>query len=617
MLYYKKFSLIIIAFLICIPASLYSQQQHDHKHDLGSFDRYIPNVSYTIRAEIIPDSLIVKGMIEVEFKNHYRDSLTDILFHLDRPGIFGNLESPDKQSYMHFDSILYYGAPLSKDAIEFDGTNMLVNLSHPLLQDQKGFFLMSFTTKLSNADQSIDEDFMNLSGWYPRVAYKYFLSTWYKQADSSLSPRGEEYARHYIGLKIDSSYSIAYAGKQINEKEHLGLISKQEVGEIRVDLAENYSRDINGNKYSPVFEDGYKYYFINQPIAETFTASVRKDLIQDRVLTDNVTIDVFYTDEERELWGGTVANLAMGIIKNYEPKLGKFKYPHISICTSPFEKKRFLNEPFVLIPESIDDPELLYSFIAAKIFRLWFTSPLEHSPGTQDAPEARALNIVQEILYDDFDDKDYKIFLKLLNWLEIIDKNKKVLNTSIRDKLAWMQVSKYWHNNTTFLDNHKRAAEENRYFHSIHEGGISNTEFDFDNNNAEQLGLDPLGMSFFVTDYDPALDSILKEKNDSGYVVTCYISGGYNRFPMDIGVVTINGDTLIERFEYNGFNTRSRPKENTAGVFTETLTQKPIAVILDPNYHLPDINRSNNYGYFRMTKFRPHAERAIFPGYYK
>jgi len=352
-----------ILLVIILPVNVFSQQQYEHKHDLGTFNSYIPDVTYTIRAEIIPESLLVKGMIEVEIKNHYKNSLTDVLFHLDCPGFLGKQIESHEKSHMFFDSILYYGAPVSSDAIEFDGTNMLVTLPHVLNPDQKGFFLMSFTTKIDE-ENVVEGDafFLKLSGWYPRVAYRSGHRTWFKQTDPMQSLRGEEYSRHYIGLKIDSAYSLAYSGKLNNEKEHYGLIPKQQPGEVRVDLKENYSKDLYDNKYIPVFEDGYKYYYINQPIAETYTAVVRKNQIHDRSLTDNVTIDVFYSEDDRELWQGTIANLAMEIINWYEPKLGKFKYPYIAICSTPFGNKRFLNEPFIMIFLSCckDIPVMVY-----------------------------------------------------------------------------------------------------------------------------------------------------------------------------------------------------------------------------------------------------------------
>ncbi|MFH2050820.1 MAG: hypothetical protein ABIJ12_15405 [bacterium] len=590
--------------------------QHDQKQDLGSIDYFTPNTIYTIRAEIIPESLLVKGMIEIEFKNHYQDSLTDILFHLDRPGFLDISFAANEKSYIHFDSILYYGAPISKDAIEFDGTNMLVKLPHPLLPDQKGFFLMSFTTKVSDEDSVTEGDyFLKLSGWYPRVAVHGYRN-WFKQSDTLLPPRGEEYARHYVGLKINSSYGFAYSGKLNNEKVFFGFVRPQETGEVRVDLDENYSLDINGMKYSPVFEDGYKYYFLNQPIAETFTVVIGKDQIHDRVLADNVTIDVFYTDEVKDLWSGTVASHAMEIINKYEPKLGKFRYPYLTICSTPIDDKRFLNEPFVLIPESIKDPEILYSFLSAKIFSLWFTIPIEG--GVSDAPEARALYIVHEILYEDFNDYDYKIFLKLLNYLKVIGENKKVLNTSIRDKLAWLQVMSYQNENKGNWEHFSMYIRENRYLHSGFENGFQLSEFDYYNDNGYQIGFDPFGMSEYVANYDPSLADFSREKIDSGYKINCKILGGYTGIPIDVGIVTINGDTLIERFKYNGVRERNGSYSyDRPGICEKIMPCEPIAVILDPNYRLPDINRSNNYGYFRLTKFHPHAEKAIFPGYYR
>lgn len=614
MLNFKKFILINLFCLIIFP--LYIFPQHDQKQSSELVDYFIPNAIYTIRAEITPDSLRVKGIIEIEFKNHYKDSLENILFHLDRPGGLGEINFSLEKSFMHFDSILYYGAPVSKDAIEFEGTNILVKLPHPLLPDQKGFFLMSFTTKVSDEDVIVDGNYyMRLSGWYPRVAVRGYRN-WFKPSDPAQPPRGEEYARHYVGLKIDSSYGLAYSGKLNNEKVYFGFVKPQKTGEVRVDLDENYNKDISGMKYSPVFEDGYKYYFLNQPIVETFMVVVGKNQIHDRALADNVTIDVFYTDEVKDLWSGAVANHTMEIINKYEPKLGKFRFPYLSICSTPIDDKRFLNEPFVFIPESIIDPEILYSFLAAKIFALWFTIPIEE--GVSDAPEARALYIVHEILNEDFDNYDYKIFLKLLNYLKVIDENKKVLNTSIRDKLAWLQVMSYQNENNGNWEQFKMFIAENRYLYSGFENGFKYNEFDYYNNNLYQVGFDPFGMSDYVATYDPSLESFAKEKIDSGYNINCTILGGYTDFPIDVGIITVNNDTLIERFKYNGVRERNGSYSYDSPGFYEKLIQyEPIAVILDPNYRLPDINRSNNYGYFKPTKFRPCSEKAIFPGFYK
>ena len=595
-----KLAKIIIIFslgLLVFPLIVYSQ--HDHKHDLGSFEYFIPNVTYTIRADIIPESIIVKGMIEVEFNNYYNDSLSNILFHLDRPGTMDSDSFPDGMSYIFFDSILYYGAPLSREAVEFDGTNMLVNLPHTLQSDKRAFFLMSFTTKISEENLVADGDyFLNLSGWYPRVALKGDRG-WIRQTDLSQTKIAVEYAKHYVGLRIDSAYNLVYAGKHLNEKEHLGLSSKQRAGDLRVDLNDNYSKDINGQKYNPVFEDGYKNYYINQPVTKLFNAIVRKELVHDRLLTDNLTIDVFYTENERKLWSKSVAELVSETVKFAESKIGKLKYKNISVCSSPIADKRYYVDPVIQIPEGINDREVLYSYIAARVIRLWFPSYFYHPYSefwfnAQDHLDELSIFIVVDQLYKRGLDSDYKITTKLFEWLNIIN----------NDDSANVAPSRFW---ILSYYLHTYACGEGWLFSNIN-WYLEDAYFDH---------RDGQGGIRFYTEFQENFDLELIDyqmlQTDSGYNLEIEFKSNYiDYMPYEIGIVTENSDTTIERIEYYHPGREFKSKK-----ISKFLTQKPIAIILDPNYYLPDIDRSNNYGYFKMTKFNPHQEKPIFPGYYK
>ena len=112
-----------------------------------------------------------------------------------------------------------------------------------------------------------------------------------------------------------------------------------------------------------------------------------------------------------------------------------------------------------------------------------------------------------------------------------------------------------------------------------------------------------------------SLDMIISDatfkRTDQGYSVSCEIlQNGPIDLPIEIGYVDDHKDTL-----YTAIMVHAHP---TADDITtvDYLSDRPLfAVVLDPNHRLPDFNRTNNYRFAHLSRFRYEWPAILFPAY--
>ena len=108
-------------------------------------NQFYPELTYTIQANILPDSSMVKATMEMEFLNTTNDTMDALYFRLNRnawqPGSYFEkrlLQVNDSSitklgdtafGFIAIDSILFRGVPLIDSEMEIENTILKIDLS--------------------------------------------------------------------------------------------------------------------------------------------------------------------------------------------------------------------------------------------------------------------------------------------------------------------------------------------------------------------------------------------------------------------------------------------------------------------------------------------------------
>ena len=357
--------------LVMLLTSTASAQTRGHKHPdfRAASPPHIPPVRYSFRGEVKPESLLVRGLLEVEYRNRTDDSVGEVRFFtgipiLDPHDTSANTEPPS----FALDSMLCYGVPLSSSELIVDGLTITAVLPRPLVPGEKAFFIMTFETTLDPKDAS---DGVVYTGWYPKAAV-YRDGRWYTPTEGVIGQSVPEFADFAIALKIDSAYSLVYPGELINDREHYGLLPPAHNDSVYVDIVNQHQQEFAGIKYQPLFESGYKNYYIRSKNDIDFSFVAQKGLIRDRAFVDSLTIEVCYPPELSEVWAGFVAAEAARVTRSLEDKLGTFPYQHLRIASSNAAPTGVDSRQVVILPSDVTDTQLLRTILAVQISQCWY-----------------------------------------------------------------------------------------------------------------------------------------------------------------------------------------------------------------------------------------------------
>ena len=98
------------AFLFGLALPLAAQPAPERVELPGEGPPHIPPVTYTIRAVVTPESLLVRGTIDIEYRNTSFDTIPLVYFALDLNDT-SFVRDSSGGPYCHIDSILYRGTP--------------------------------------------------------------------------------------------------------------------------------------------------------------------------------------------------------------------------------------------------------------------------------------------------------------------------------------------------------------------------------------------------------------------------------------------------------------------------------------------------------------------------
>ncbi len=373
--------------LVMLLTSTASAQTRGHQHPdfrAGS-PPHIPPVRYSFRGEVKPDSLLVRGLLEVEYRNCTDDSVGDVRFFtgipiLDPHDTSMNTEPP----YMRLDSMLCYGVPLSQSELFVDGRTITAVLPRRLAPGEKAFFIMTFEARLGSGADTESLSGVVYTGWYPKVA-AFRDGRWYTPTEGVIDQSVPEFADFTIALKIDSAYSLVYPGELINDKEHYGLLPPAHNDSVYVDIVNQHQQESAGIKYKPFFESGYKRFFIRSNNDIDFSFVAQKGLIRDRAYIDSLTIEVCYPLELSDVWAGFVVEEAGCLTRSLEDKLGPFPYQHLRIASSNDAPTGVDSRQMVVLPSDVTDHDLIRALLAVQIPHCWYPAWLSDSNDTSPA----------------------------------------------------------------------------------------------------------------------------------------------------------------------------------------------------------------------------------------
>jgi hypothetical protein len=345
--------------------------------------RAIPPVRYVFRGEVKPESTLVRGLMEVDWRNQTDDSLGEVRFYCATPMVgphdsMTSFEPP----FLKLDSVLSYGVPLSESELSVDGHHMSVILPRELPPKERAFFIMTFETRLKSSDRhgAVYTD------WYPNVSV-YRDGRWYDRYDSVLSQAVPEYADFTVGLKVDSAYQLVYPGELVNDKEHYGLLPPEHNDSVYVDIVNQHQQEYAGIKYRPVFESGFKHFFIRSKYDIDFSFVAGNRLIRDRAYIDSLTIEVCYPPDLSDVWAGFVAAEAACVTRSLEERLGRFPYNNLRIAASNDAPTGVDSRQVVVLPSDVTDTLLIRTMLTTQLTQCWQSSWIPDSSDTDLAPD--------------------------------------------------------------------------------------------------------------------------------------------------------------------------------------------------------------------------------------
>ncbi|MCK4857312.1 MAG: hypothetical protein KAT58_05050, partial [candidate division Zixibacteria bacterium] len=556
----------------------------------------------------VPESLLVRGQMELEYRNFSDDTLSEIYFRLDL-----NTHSPN--GYCRIDSMLYYGAPLTEDEISVDNAIMKISLPSKLAPEATGFFLIAFESRVaslhaSSLDEGHDESHnVTFYRWYPCVC-PYKDGRWYTDEYTGYDRSTGEYARYNVALQIDSAYSIAHPGKLLNEKEHYGFLPKGVDDTVYVDLVNKHSFAFGGVRYHPEFPSGHKWYFVRARNATDFSFVVGPQFIRDRTYRDSLTIEVCYGKEVQKVWAGFAARSTLGLIKQYEKWLGKFPHNNLTVVAGEGPDENHRSQQILVLPANITDSSLLYATLAVELANCWLSPVLPDSSGAgQWFDEGLAYYVAIRALYDSFGAEGYEM---------IREHRKFMFRRSNENELSRQFVARVFHELPSQIHALRFLVGDSTLREALQED-VRRFRYEFPYATdfpdiVEELTDQRARISFDEwmrtgNVFDFGVSKMKTERTEGEYVISFEVKNfGSTVMPVEIGYVISATDTIYDTLQYNRL-----PSPGGSSVFRKTIPRRPKAVALDPNHYLPDIDRGNNYSFTLPVRFRYHSPKTLFP----
>ncbi|MFZ5980407.1 MAG: hypothetical protein ACOYVF_07215 [Candidatus Zixiibacteriota bacterium] len=582
--------------------------------------------NYTLKAEFVPESLLIRGKAEIVYRNLSEDTLKAIYLDLGYPTyapghepdltslVFEDILAGKLQALNHgfcrLDTLLYNVAPLLKNPeMAGDSSLMKIFLPTPLIPGGEGFFIVVFETRLGSAAAVPDFSSRTLTvdTWHPVIPV-YEGGHWHFEKDTISGKRLNDYSVFRVSLKIDSAYSLIGSGHLLNEREHYGFLPKLSEDSLYIDLVKQQAELVPGVVYHPMFAKGYKEYYWRTRGVQGFSFVIGKNFSLDRTETDQTLITTAYSSVKSKLWQEEVIKTVNEIIADMTAILGRYPYRELTVVTGSDRADTEPPDNFIPVPAYINGREKLTVYLTLKIIESWFP---RIAPGeTVDDrfnPSLAAL-LTMDFLCRQEGGKGCRVYEKYARALLADNTNREVYDFNrytLVSRPVDLQSLRYCLGEETF-DKLLRDYMKNSRYRIVFE------------NTFERLveELESGRYTWFYDDYSQvphAIDFQLGKTSFRPFPGGGLVEGEIIRYgdipaPLEIGLVLSQTDTLFEIVESERF-------QNGRYTFSRPVPDRPIAVILDPRFRVRDKNRDNNYYFFRFTRARVRVPANLFPAF--
>jgi hypothetical protein len=613
----------------CVFSSVHAQHDHSHDKDLLARPLYVPEVTYTIRAEVFPESSLVKGTMDIEYRNSSADTLREIHLYLG-PGSYpvgheldfhdinlgDSVEYNSHSSegpYCRLDSILFRAARLDRNPVMVDSSTMRVYLPVALPPGEVAPFVVAFRARLAapGTRPPGSNGWQVATDWIPRVTV-YRGGTWHTGRPDRLLTNDSESARFNVALRVDSSYMLIVPGKLLNEKDHYGTFPRNIGDTVFVDVLRNLRAFGADRAYTPIFESGYREYFFRLQNGNNCPFVIAHDVIMDRTEVDQLPIEIYYQSDIADTWESYVARSARELVSVYQARLGSFPYEKLSIVADADSLRHSGYREMLFVPRAIDDPSLLHTALAVQAARCWFADIYpDRIPADAGFDEGLAYYVAISTLHELLGDEAYQRIIALErdvfrplcradrydeffeNVFKTVPSRLYMLRFVLGDSLL-MQVIHHYADEYTFRIPGPQAFE---MMATEASGGTLAWFFDQWRGPDGRLDYYFVDVRFF--------------KDDSGHMAEGVVGNlGNVLMPVEMAFIMVDGDTLWDTLRYADFDLWKGQAE-----FSKRLPTKPRLLILDPNHFLPDVDRNNNYRPYWLSRFRYREPKVLFPGF--
>jgi len=590
-----------------LTGALSAAPNHDHAALYGAGPPNIPPVSYIIRVSVQPESLLVRGSMDIEYRNTSFDTLHEVYFALplnDTSLVRDTLGTP----FCRLDSLLYRGAPLQGDDLASNGIILTARIPGGIAPMETGAFMLSFESGFSKDFLFDKGDGLDLSRWYPEICAR-VANVWYLPdrlyPDSSL----REFADYSLELIVDSSWSLLFPGELINDKQHFGLLPAPDDTTVQEDLLENFSQIPGGKQYVPVFEDGAKSYYVTARNETGFPLLLHRALAYDRAVVDSIDIMVAYGKRQRKRWHGSMAADAAQLVRICTDSLGPLDRRHLTIAPVPLHSAAGPKTSLLMLPNNPRSRSLLHQMLAVRTAQLWLPRSVPDIDSTSWVlDEGLACFVAMSLGAADDSENVYLGLDNYRRWREkLVGWKNPATRTVVHTVPGWLRICSALTSDSIVWGGLREYSEEFRYVHPP-----ADTLLGLLRARAAPIDLPTIDEAAWMLDsLDMVVSRAAFDRTDQGYSVSCeLLQNGPFDLPIEIGFVDVHDDTL-----YSAAMLRAHPGEGEVTT-VDFLSSRPlVAVVLDPHHRLPDFNRTNNYRFARPSRFRYQWPPDLFPAY--
>ncbi len=241
---------------------------------------------YHIVADIIPESLLVRARVEIDFQNLTADTLHRLTL-IQPINVRDKHHTGERGS--HIDSMCLNGAPVPVAEVA-DSALIPFSLPSPLKQGERVAVSFSVTARIS-ADSRWwlgRSECVRFVNWLPHI-------TGWGKASGNRPKREAEPADYGIEMTIDSGLLVVASGELLNDKELLGMVPSAD--SVFVDVIHNpYSAD--GYVFSRLpARNGKDTYVWRARFIRGFDFLVLGDYLLDRGRKGDLVVESYYPRE--------------------------------------------------------------------------------------------------------------------------------------------------------------------------------------------------------------------------------------------------------------------------------------------------------------------------------